>query len=75
MLLCHPLHRLLAGYNPDRPVVGVNRRLADPEQSSQPHRAKNRGEEARVSSERADVHLRKVFGLESRSLTGGQVPR
>lgn len=52
VLLCYPLGRLLAGSNPDGPVVGVNRRLADPEQeSSEPHRAKKRPLESRVSSE------------------------
>lgn len=57
MLLRYPLHRLRVGCDLDRPVVSVNRRLADLEQRSQPHCLQKHRVGSQVSSE----HLRKVL--------------
>lgn len=53
MLLRYPLHRLRLrlGRDPDRPVVGVKRRLAELQQRSQEHRLQEHGVGGQVSSE------------------------
>lgn len=60
VLLRYPLGCLLAGSDPDGPVVGVNRRPADLDQRSEPHRAKKHPLESRDSSGQAELHLRGV---------------
>lgn len=57
VLLRYPPHRLRLACDLDRPVVGVKRRLAEPEQRSQPKRLQQHRAEGQVSS----GHLRKVL--------------